>query len=120
MAISSDQVHHHQHINWHLNICDHVKVIGTTAGIIAASSSPAAWAAEKPQYTGAKAGFDNRPKRSSAFRGGQEAAASTHDGTDLNDAEASVAGGLLEKMGLADEKGANDRSSDRRKAYGSK
>jgi len=92
---------------------------GTTAGIVAASSQ-ATWAAEKPQYTGAKAGFDNRPKRSSAFRGGQEAAASTHDGTDLNDAEASVAGGLLEKMGLADEKGTNDRSSDRRKAYGSK
>ena len=37
-----------------------------------------------------------------AFRGGRQAADDTHNGTDLNDKEASVAGGLMDKMGLPD------------------
>merc|ERR1719223_1219022 len=61
---------------------------------------------------------NSRQRRSKTLRGGNEMSAATHDGTDLNDAESIVAGGLLDKMGLADVAGASSSSLDRRKAYG--
>lgn len=69
------------------------KLAKTTTGgiVVTASTCPKiAWAVPE---TG-------KPKKRPAFRGGNKAITDTHNGTELNDKEASVAGGLLEKMGM--------------------
>ena len=62
----------------------------------------------------AQASGDEEPRqtRSKVLRGGKEMSDSTHNGTELNDKEANVAGGLLSKMGLDDitpDKGGGER-----------
>lgn len=66
---------------------------GVAATAFVAVVPNAAFAAEPAATT--------KPKRG-AFRGGRGAADDTHNGTDLNTQQASVAGGLLGKMGIPD------------------
>eukprot|EP00548_Thalassiothrix_antarctica_P001420 CAMPEP_0194146306 /NCGR_PEP_ID=MMETSP0152-20130528/20512_1 /TAXON_ID=1049557 /ORGANISM="Thalassiothrix antarctica, Strain L6-D1" /LENGTH=87 /DNA_ID=CAMNT_0038846791 /DNA_START=263 /DNA_END=526 /DNA_ORIENTATION=- len=40
--------------------------------------------------------------RAAKFRGGSKATTDTHNGTSLNGKESSLAGGLLDKMGIVD------------------
>jgi hypothetical protein len=79
------------------------KLATTGAGAIVASTFPASANAEEPRKT-----------RSKTFRGGKEMSDATHNGTDMNDKEAGVAGGLLGKMGLDDitpDKGSSAKKS---------
>ena len=75
------------------------------AGAVAASASfPAS----------AIAADDPRKRRSKTLRGGKDVSDATHNGTDLNEKETGVAGGLLGKMGLQDitpDKGASAKRS---------
>ena len=91
-------------------------VAGTTGAAVIASTTPV-WAASDVvaayQKNGGKPAEPKPQKRSTAFRGGQGMAKATHDGTDLNAKESDVAGGLLDKMGLGDVKGAKANSDDR-------
>mmetsp|Transcript_28866 Transcript_28866/g.32373 ORF Transcript_28866/g.32373 Transcript_28866/m.32373 type:complete len:129 (+) Transcript_28866:131-517(+) len=85
-------------------------VTGTTGAIIIATSSTSpAWAADTnyKQQTGGKA-VDTRSRTGPKSRvaGGKEMSDRAHNGTELDDKEAKVAGGLLDKMGLTDIKGA--------------
>ena len=88
---------------------------GATVIIVASSltTSATAWAAEThyQQQTGGKAVDTARRSSSrvgpkSRVAGGKEMSDRAHNGTDLDEKEAKVAGGLLEKMGLTDIKGA--------------
>ena len=76
-------------------------ITGTVAGTVIATNGNVAWAAET--RTTASANSDsNRAKRSKTLRGGKEVMDATHNGTELNEKEVNVAGGLLDKMGVPD------------------
>jgi|AntRauTorckE5430_2_1112549.scaffolds.fasta_scaffold17139_1 hypothetical protein len=87
--------------------------VATTGAVVATA------AGSYPGNAQASQAEEPRKTRSKTLRGGKEMSDSTHNGTELNDKEANVAGGLLGKMGLDDitpDKGGGGRA--RGKGFG--
>mmetsp|Transcript_14196 Transcript_14196/g.20975 ORF Transcript_14196/g.20975 Transcript_14196/m.20975 type:complete len:124 (+) Transcript_14196:198-569(+) len=74
------------------------KVVTTTTAatiVLVAGGADSAFAATAPTKK-------KQEQRAGAFRGGKEVLDAGHNGTELNERQAGVAGGLLDKMGITD------------------